>query len=752
MPIKTSTGQTAAQMAQQSGVAQSEVMNQQAIDPNQNPDVTVGGALDARKTVPTPIAPPERSLTDAPPPVVATSNAARAEDEKTGAEITTTTAGLSETAQGAFTTALDLLDTTAANIKADKETGIANMQNQMAIGLDKTATAQRQEKGTSGMALARMGGALGGSGSTLAYMNSLSGRHRIEAADIESRYLGAIEAAKMAYNSQDIDVAREMLNAANGYQTQLNNQRTLAMQEASMAMELQTFERETDALTLDSWAAQGYTEDEIPEGMFTEMDKVNGYRDGTSRGLFGIASEERASAKTKSDFEQATDLMAALDTVPIGQPIQIGENTYYGTSGAGVIETDPEGYGYTFAVDQETGAISKRTLGYVGKEKDGFQIIKDGKGRPWSMNPNTGERYAMFGSMAEWDLLAPDGEVWDNFGERTANKGQCGALINDIYTDIHVVDSLESKLEVTDPSIKAENVEEGNFIVMSGGTTGHIASVEEVDYQDGKKMLRLFEANANGDLKTTHNRWVEADDPLIKGYGKGTLRPEFMTGTDNPVFAPTQDTGGMSVSERLALLRFETEQTEKAVEAEKEAEATEKQKDVGIIQLDSKIDLLDNILSHGSLGASVGPHAISRLAPVARFSGGRSDFTASVDQLVSKGTLDALLELKSRGGTLGAISQSELNILQNAATKINSWKVKDKDGNVTGFNASEESFKRELNSMKAVTMNWKELAVGSSTRYKVNETTGEIETIADDDDTITIGDDASIDSFLDSIE
>lgn len=78
------------------------------------------------------------------------------------------------------------------------------------------------------------------------------------------------------------------------------------------------------------------------------------------------------------------------------------------------------------------------------------------------------------------------------------------------------------------------------------------------------------------------------------------------------------------------------------------------------------------------------------------FSGDRQDFIASVEQLRGQLTLDNLINAKARGATFGALSEGELQLLQNSGSKLSSWAIKDKVGNVTGYNVSEKVFKKEI--------------------------------------------------------
>ena len=108
---------------------------------------------------------------------------------------------------------------------------------------------------------------------------------------------------------------------------------------------------------------------------------------------------------------------------------------------------------------------------------------------------------------------------------------------------------------------------------------------------------------------------------------------------------------------------------------------------------------VDNLLTHPGFNSSVGPFNITRVALTDAF-GNKQDFIASVENLVSQQTLNALTDLKARGGTLGALSEKELKILESTASKISSWRQLDPNGNITGYNTSETRFKAELADMQ----------------------------------------------------
>lgn len=125
-----------------------------------------------------------------------------------------------------------------------------------------------------------------------------------------------------------------------------------------------------------------------------------------------------------------------------------------------------------------------------------------------------------------------------------------------------------------------------------------------------------------------------------------------------------------------------------------------------------KIADIDELLNSEGLAGTVGTYKFSRWTPFTADKAERKDFIAGVQQLISRDTLDTLIDLKAQGGTLGALSDQERIMLQNAASKISSWAIKDGD-NVKGYEISEELFKKELNKIKDLTS--KALAKSSGT-------------------------------------
>jgi hypothetical protein len=145
-----------------------------------------------------------------------------------------------------------------------------------------------------------------------------------------------------------------------------------------------------------------------------------------------------------------------------------------------------------------------------------------------------------------------------------------------------------------------------------------------------------------------------------------------------------------------------------------ETATAEQTNDNTITTLKDKISAIDTLLSDKAISSAVGPNFFGRIG-FGGLTGSTQNFVAGVQQLVSKDTLDTLINLKKAGGTLGALSDQERIMLQSAASRIGSWSITDaKTGKVKGYNVDEKSFKKELNTIKTLTERALKVAEGES--------------------------------------
>jgi len=130
--------------------------------------------------------------------------------------------------------------------------------------------------------------------------------------------------------------------------------------------------------------------------------------------------------------------------------------------------------------------------------------------------------------------------------------------------------------------------------------------------------------------------------------------------------------------------------------------ATSTSKDTAITDFNNKITNIDTALSDTSgLSDAVGTNWFGRTPTP--FSGNRQRFISEVEQIVSTDALNALIKAKAQGATFGALSDTEMEILRASATKIGSWAIKDENGKTTGYNVDEDTFKKELETLKQYT-------------------------------------------------
>lgn len=115
-------------------------------------------------------------------------------------------------------------------------------------------------------------------------------------------------------------------------------------------------------------------------------------------------------------------------------------------------------------------------------------------------------------------------------------------------------------------------------------------------------------------------------------------------------------------------------------------------------QAQGNIDSITTLLSDKNIRSAVGPTWLGRFVGKGFDSatGGRQNFIAGVEQLTSQLSLDSLIQAKAKGATFGALSEGELRLLSNSATKLSKWAITDDNGKVKGYSASEKDFKAEL--------------------------------------------------------
>jgi len=121
-----------------------------------------------------------------------------------------------------------------------------------------------------------------------------------------------------------------------------------------------------------------------------------------------------------------------------------------------------------------------------------------------------------------------------------------------------------------------------------------------------------------------------------------------------------------------------------------------------LAQTQGNIQNIDDVLNNPALTSSVGTSFLSRIRGkgLYKLTGDTQNFLAGVQQITSQLSLDSLINAKERGATFGALSEGELKLLSDSATKIDKWAKKDENGNYTAISTSEKAFKEELDKIK----------------------------------------------------
>jgi hypothetical protein len=159
-------------------------------------------------------------------------------------------------------------------------------------------------------------------------------------------------------------------------------------------------------------------------------------------------------------------------------------------------------------------------------------------------------------------------------------------------------------------------------------------------------------------------------------------------------------------------------------------DAAKKSADAALLVANDQVALIDGLLSSPGLQFAVGPYESQRggmfvgipgiaglgdSVPAMMNKGKTQEFIGAVGQLISDETLKTLLDLKKSGGTLGALSDSERIMLRNAASKIGAWEIEDpKTKQIVGYAVDEDSFKKELRVLQALSRKAATEAAGPS--------------------------------------
>lgn len=419
---------------------------------------------------------------------------------------------------------------------------------------------QRSQTGQTSVMLARMG-ALGSTGSGVAYMNSLEVSHQGALGQLESQRQSAIFDAEDMFNKDRVELAFKRLDTIDKISEQ-------AVKLSETRKKNLALGKEVSDKNLGQLAQAGYTSEELSDsGYFDYLDqeaKAQGVElpKGYSKRMFeteqkvqGMKLEKAGLQNRKMVVDMAKDIYGLINDAPPGQILNIGGEQYFGT-GKNAVSIDEDGIGRAMLVDPNTGEVTIRNYGKFGKAEAGsFEMIPDDYGGVFIFNKKTGQYVSDTDSPTitdRWSKMIPDG----------TKGGQCGTFVRmmtglvDPKTGL-IPNELAGKVALTDPALLRDpsRLQIGDTFVQSTNQPwGHIGLINAIDkLPNGRIQLTLTESNYKLDERVTNTRKMFVDDPSIKGFAStsGSLSEE-LTGEAGPP-APTRGPRFMSAAQKKEL-------------------------------------------------------------------------------------------------------------------------------------------------------------------------------------------------------
>lgn len=282
----------------------------------------------------------------------------------------------------------------------------------------------------------------------------------------------------------------------------------------------------------------------------------------------------------------------------------------------------------------------------------------------------------------------------------------------------------DSAKEIADRAVAVKMEQQRNYL-----------DALKFNYQENKELFTKAEQRAFEAAQGDRERALDREEADLK-----TISDMSITALQNG--APTSVAAKMrtakTVEEAMQLGgRYMMSLSDRIKNSELANLGLSEEESLAATTASEKIMAIDDILAN-TLGfkLAVGPTALNRMAGAIDLTSGgvgkRQDFIASVEQLTSQETLNALINAKAKGATFGALSEGELLLLRQTASKIGKWAKTDKRGNVIGYRASENDFKDELMKMQRLAKKAYEKSTGlkysppSKQSFSVDPITGNI--------------------------
>lgn len=114
--------------------------------------------------------------------------------------------------------------------------------------------------------------------------------------------------------------------------------------------------------------------------------------------------------------------------------------------------------------------------------------------------------------------------------------------------------------------------------------------------------------------------------------------------------------------------------------------------------LELKLEQIDKILNNPAMDEVVGDNPLARIK-LPFHKGERNEVLSNIENLISKETIQALIDAKDQGASFGALSDTELEMLRQQASVISGY-IKTKENGDKYIEVSEKTFEEEVNKMR----------------------------------------------------
>lgn len=438
-----------------------------------------------------------------------------------------------------------------------------------------TQAAQKSEAGSTNLQLARMGAFTAASG--VSYGNSLAEKQRRELSDLETKRMGALQAAQDAYDQDSLKIAYKKLDEARALKEDIVKKDVENRAKDKEAREIEKYQKDDASEFFKGIVSAGKEFDDIPDDYlalkYPNLDKA------AARALFSIHADERnvkaldeeikvmtleekklakadrpldrqkklmdietaAQTYARNTLSQIDSLRTTMEKWPKGVPLPIGDATFLGIEGGAIFEASGDGTGRLLYKD-ENGKDAVRNMEFMGDPADMVTVYQNGV--PVLVNKKTGLQAPITRGVPGQQSDAAS--RWEKFFPPQSWGGQCGEFVHKLVSNYpYGAHSIAEKKALKNVD-KTEMPRVGDVVIQDVNTDyGHVAVVNWVGQgANGEPLMTLTESNYGNKELVTHTRPLSTTDKSIYGYFRGTLKPGLEFGTDVPrqEAAPTTST------------------------------------------------------------------------------------------------------------------------------------------------------------------------------------------------------------------